>query len=91
MAKFSKLLSSPINKFKQLHLKAQILLVAGVVVVGSSGMIVVSEQPGFCNSCHIMNDYYDSWKTSTHSEVNCLACHLKPGLMGLVPSSWRLI
>lgn len=84
MIKFSKLISVPISKFKQLHLKAQILLLAGVVVVGSSGMIVVSEQPRFCNSCHIMNDYYDSWKTSTHSEVNCLDCHLKPGFMGHV-------
>jgi len=84
MADFSKLISFPVNKFKQLHLKAKILLVVVAATVFASGMIVVSEQPGFCNSCHIMNRYYDSWKTSAHSEVNCLDCHLRPGLMGHV-------
>jgi hypothetical protein len=47
-------------------------------------MIVITGTPTFCNSCHIMNRYYDSWETSTHSEVNCLACHLQPGLTGYV-------
>ena len=84
MAKLSKLVSVPISRFMQLRLKAKIVLVAAVVVFFSSGMIIVSEQPGFCNSCHIMNTYYDSWKTSSHSQVNCLDCHLKPGLMGHV-------
>ena len=84
MAKYSKLISVPLSKFMQLHLKAKIALIAAIVVVFSSGMIIVSEQPGFCNSCHIMNKYYDSWKSSAHSEVNCLDCHLKPGLMGHV-------
>jgi len=31
-----------------------------------------------------MNPYYDSWRTSSHSEVNCLDCHLQPGFVGYV-------
>lgn len=60
------------------------MLLAAVAMVFASGLIVVSEQPGFCNSCHIMNTFYDSWKTSSHSEVNCLDCHLQPGFVGHV-------
>ncbi len=84
MAKYFKLLSSPISKLKQLSLKVKILSVAVIVLIFSSGLIVVTEQPGFCNSCHIMNTYYDNWKASSHSEVSCLDCHLQPGLLGHV-------
>lgn len=59
-----------------------------VVVVGTGGFVVAAVeatgQPGFCNSCHIMKPYYDSWTQSSHAEVNCLDCHLRPGLTGLI-------
>ncbi|MHC4083654.1 MAG: NapC/NirT family cytochrome c [Planctomycetota bacterium] len=55
-----------------------------VLAVASTGAIVVTGQPGFCNSCHIMNPYYGSWEKSSHSEVNCLDCHLQPGFAGYV-------
>jgi nitrate/TMAO reductase-like tetraheme cytochrome c subunit len=77
-------MKSLISKIKQLNWKVTILLLATAAMVVVAGAIVVSEQPGFCNSCHIMNNYYDNWKTSTHSEVNCLECHLQPGFMGHV-------
>jgi len=77
-------MKSLINIIKQLNWKVKILLLAAMILVVSSGAIVVSEQPGFCNSCHIMNTYYDNWKTSSHKEVNCLECHLQPGFMGHV-------
>lgn len=50
----------------------------------SFAAIEVTGQPGFCNSCHIMNDYYHSWTVSDHNEVNCLDCHLQPGFTGYV-------
>ena len=46
--------------------------------------IKVTGTTEFCNSCHIMNDYYASWQTSSHAEVNCLMCHLQPGFSGYV-------
>jgi nitrate/TMAO reductase-like tetraheme cytochrome c subunit len=55
-----------------------------IIATFSAIAIEVTGQPGFCNSCHIMNTYYDSWQSSTHSEVNCLDCHLQPGFAGYV-------
>ena len=84
MARYFRPISLLISKLKQLSLKVQILLFAAIAMAFASGLIVVSEQPGFCNSCHIMNTYYDSWKVSSHGEVNCLDCHLQPGFIGHV-------
>lgn len=36
----------------------------------------------FCNSCHVMKPYYRTWGESTHANVNCVACHSGPGLVG---------
>lgn len=41
----------------------------------------VTSQPGFCNCCHIMNRYYDSWKASAHNDASCIKCHLEPGFV----------
>jgi nitrate/TMAO reductase-like tetraheme cytochrome c subunit len=75
---------SGLNVFKQLKWPVKILLLIICVSFFATGAIVVTGQPGFCNSCHIMNTYYDSWKNSSHSNVNCLDCHLQPGFTGYV-------
>jgi len=72
------------NVFKQVKWPVKILLLAVIVSFFAAGAIVVTGQPGFCNSCHIMNDHYDSWKSSEHSNVNCLDCHLQPGFTGYI-------
>jgi len=72
------------NAFKQLKWPVKILLLVVIVSFFAAGAIVVTGQPGFCNSCHIMNTYYDSWEHSEHSIVNCLDCHLQPGFSGYV-------
>lgn len=44
------------------------------------GMVgYVTAQPFFCNTCHEIKPYFDSWKTSTHADVNCLSCHAEAG------------
>ena len=70
------------KKFKKLSLLRKLIVIAIIAMHFMFGFIYYSEQPGFCNSCHIMEPYYKSWQESTHSEVNCLDCHLKPGLTG---------
>jgi hypothetical protein len=72
------------NALKQMSWSKKILLIMVVMAFVATGSIIVTGQPGFCNSCHIMNPYYDSWQTSAHSEVNCLDCHLQPGFAGYV-------
>jgi hypothetical protein len=48
--------------------------------VGTVGFIEYSAQPGFCNNCHNMVPYYDSWASSSHNEVACVKCHYAPGI-----------
>jgi len=68
----------------QVKWPVKILLLAVIVSFFATGAIVVTGQPGFCNSCHIMNDHYASWKSSKHSNINCLDCHLQPGFTGYI-------
>lgn len=46
--------------------------------------VEVTSQPGFCNSCHIMEPYYSSWKVSAHKDVSCVKCHISPGATSFV-------
>jgi nitrate/TMAO reductase-like tetraheme cytochrome c subunit len=51
-----------------------------VAAAGTIGFIEYSAQPSFCRKCHNMEPYYDSWATSSHSEVKCIQCHYAPGI-----------
>jgi nitrate/TMAO reductase-like tetraheme cytochrome c subunit len=42
-------------------------------------MVKITERPGFCRSCHIMEPYYQGWVTSSHKDVPCVKCHYAPG------------
>ncbi|MBI2301562.1 MAG: NapC/NirT family cytochrome c [Armatimonadetes bacterium] len=48
-------------------------------VATSAVFVVVSNQPRFCISCHYMKPFYEAWKTSKHSNVKCVDCHIPPG------------
>lgn len=52
----------------------------GLVVVLGVASVEITSQNWFCNSCHIMNPYYDSWKAGTHKDVDCVKCHISPGV-----------
>lgn len=47
-------------------------------IVANVGMVKYSESPQFCNSCHIMQPYYEAWKHSKHGQVACVECHYPP-------------
>jgi len=70
--------------FMQLRLSVKIALFFAVMGLFFLSAVEVTGTTEFCNSCHIMNDYYSSWQTSPHAEVNCLLCHLQPGFTGYV-------
>jgi nitrate/TMAO reductase-like tetraheme cytochrome c subunit len=55
-----------------------VLVIAGAI--GAAGFIQYSAQPSFCLNCHIMIPYYDSWESSSHNDVPCIACHYAPGI-----------
>ena len=46
--------------------------------IGFSGLEATSSSK-FCSSCHEMKPEYYTWKASTHSEVDCVSCHVEPG------------
>ena len=54
------------------------LCIFGVIVIGMLGMAKYSTSPHFCNSCHIMEPYYNAWATSKHNKVACVDCHYPP-------------
>ena len=68
----------------ELKLWVKLLMLAAAAGVVMLGSILATGTTGFCNTCHVMNPYYDSWKVSAHSQVNCLGCHMQPGLAGYV-------
>lgn len=56
-----------------------LLTIALVVLVGGWGTLQYTLTPGFCQSCHVMDPYYATWKASAHSKVACVDCHYAPG------------
>ncbi len=54
------------------------------VTIVSVGTVLYTSSAGFCKTCHIMQPYYDSWKSSTHSDVECIKCHFPPTLTGKI-------
>lgn len=56
---------------------AAVLVLLPLLGVGS---VEVTSQSSFCNSCHIMEPYYTSWKKGAHKDVECVKCHISPGV-----------
>ncbi len=50
--------------------------------IGFFGLETTSSSK-FCSSCHEMKPEYYTWKASTHSEVDCVSCHVQPGVKNI--------
>ena len=63
-------------------MKRKILIIALCLVLIFFSVLIFffkfSTSPKFCNSCHIMEPYYKSWKASKHNKVACVDCHYPP-------------
>ncbi len=57
-----------------------VVLAVGFAFVATFGMVQMTSTPEFCNSCHNMKPYYQSWKRSKHVGIACIECHISPGL-----------
>ncbi len=44
-------------------------------------------EPGFCNSCHLMEEAFKDWRLSSHSEIICQKCHQ----LGMVEANKMLL
>ncbi|HET9961331.1 MAG TPA: NapC/NirT family cytochrome c [Nitrospiraceae bacterium] len=64
-------------------------IVAGAVAVGAVA-VPLTNHPNFCASCHTIKPSYDTWVTSSHKEVECVTCHVRPGIGGwLHDKAWN--
>lgn len=43
-----------------------------------------TSRPAFCPTCHYMETFYQSWRTSAHNKIDCVECHFEPGISGTV-------
>ena len=77
---------------KMSGLKKIIILVAVIIVIGivSVAGIEITCTPWFCNRCHEMNEYFDTWTLCNHGPgtgrnmKNCMLCHVKPGFLNFL-------
>jgi nitrate/TMAO reductase-like tetraheme cytochrome c subunit len=58
------------------------LLLLPFLAVPVSYGVEYSNTPQFCNSCHIMEPFYEAWKSGSHSSVACVKCHYPPDVKG---------
>ncbi|MDP2212186.1 MAG: NapC/NirT family cytochrome c [Candidatus Aquicultor sp.] len=56
-------------------------IAATLLVVFLAIPYAYTSNPKSCTLCHNMDDYYESWKNSTHATAasNCFECHVKEG------------
>jgi len=63
----------------------------GLMGFAAAGLLLFSaasfwwtSQPSFCNKCHVMEKYVDTWDASPHTGVNCESCHINPGFFAFM-------
>jgi cytochrome c nitrite reductase small subunit len=66
--------------------KSLTLIVATLLVLALGGAVAIplTNQPTFCASCHTIKPSYDSWTRSSHKDVTCVDCHVRPGVSGFI-------
>jgi nitrate/TMAO reductase-like tetraheme cytochrome c subunit len=69
------------------------LIAIPVFAISVFGAIEYTSRPKFCTTCHFMDEYYNSWKASTHGKkgISCLECHYPPGLEATLISKTRAL
>ncbi len=66
-----------------MRLRTKVTISVGIpviIIALAIGSIEYTSRPKFCRTCHYMEPFYDSWKTSGHSDVTCIKCHYPPGV-----------
>lgn len=56
------------------------VMVGAVALAGIA--IPLTDQPEFCAGCHTIAPSYESWAKSSHKDISCVACHVRPGFQG---------
>jgi nitrate/TMAO reductase-like tetraheme cytochrome c subunit len=74
--------------FKKVRGYKRFLLFTGIYLFLFVLLVAVSAEytsrPAFCPTCHYMETFYQSWRTSAHNKVDCVECHFEPGISGTI-------
>jgi nitrate/TMAO reductase-like tetraheme cytochrome c subunit len=74
--------------FKNIKGWRRFLLFSGIYIGVFLTLIAISAEytsrPSFCPTCHYMETFYQSWRTSAHNKVDCVECHFEPGISGTI-------
>ena len=76
-----------INFIKRIIVHDAVIYFIGVfsfLLIFSAIAILFTSRPNFCAICHEQDAQVESWKVSVHRKVNCIACHVKPGIVPLL-------
>ncbi len=55
-----------------------------VLLVAGTAAVPLTDHPRFCASCHTIRPSVESWEASSHKDVTCVECHVRPGLSGFI-------
>lgn len=61
-----------------------LVVLGGTLALAGAVAVPLTNHPKFCASCHTIRPSYESWKTSTHRDVGCVECHVRPGVEGFL-------
>lgn len=73
-----------LNKIGLTTWKRRVAALVIALPVVSVPTVEITSHSRFCNSCHIMEPYYTSWKHGSHKDVECVKCHIAPGVTNFV-------
>ncbi len=78
----------PKKWFKNIRGYKRFLLFTGIYIglflILLAGSAEYTSRPAFCPTCHYMETFYQSWRTSAHNKIDCVECHFEPGISGTV-------
>lgn len=68
------------NRYKLYkYLTVALFFIVVFFSIGAVGVETTSTSD-FCSSCHEMKPEYYTWEASSHSEVDCVQCHIESGV-----------
>ncbi len=71
----------PVTRWKLMFASIITLIVIGA---GGYGVIAFTNSPTFCKACHEMAPEHTTYVASSHSNLTCVQCHIKPGAVTMV-------
>ena len=78
-----------LNKLGLTNWRRRVIAAAIALPVLGITSVEVTSQSWFCNSCHIMEPYYNSWKIGAHKDVDCVKCHITPGMNNFLAAKFN--